>query len=177
MTKATLFSILMIFLSSQILPQSVAEKFNLGMKAFENKDYVEANNYFESFFREYNEIDEMFSTAKYYSGESLLNLGEGHAAKERFEFLVNNYKWSTFRDAALYKLGLIYYDIKKFDQSRDRLNILINDYPSSQYFGPSLYWIGESYVEEKSIDDAIKFLEDAVAKRKGNKYIDYSIYT
>jgi len=40
-----------------------------------------------------------------------------------------------------------------------------------------LYWIGESYVEEKSIDDAIKFLEDAVAKRKGNKYIDYSIYT
>src|SRR3989304_315605 len=126
---ASLFSILMIFLFSQILPQSAAEKFNLGMKAFDNKDYVEANNYFESFFREYNEIDEMYSTAKYYSGESLLNLGEGHAAKERFEFLVNNYKWSTFRDAALYKLGLIYYDIKKFDQSRDRLNSLINDYP------------------------------------------------
>lgn len=177
MNKVTLSFILLILLSSQILPQSAAEKFNLGMKAFDNKDYVEANNYFESFFREYNEIDEMYSTAKFYSGESLLNLGEEHAAKERFEFLVNNYKWSTFRDAALYKLGLIYFDIKKFEQSRDRLNILINDYPSSQYFGPALYWIGESYVEEKNIDDAIKFLEDAVAKRKGNKYIDYSIYT
>ena len=166
-----------MLLSSQILPQLAAKKFNLGMKAFVTKDYVEAYNYFESFFNEHNEIDEMYSTAKYYSGESLLNLGEKHAAKERFEFLVNNYKWSTFRDAALYKLGLIYFDTKKFEQSRDRLNILINNYPTSQYFGPALYWIGESYVEEGGIDVAIKYLEDAVAKRKSNKYIDYSIYT
>lgn len=166
-----------MLLSSQILPQSAAKKFNLGTKAFVTKDYVEAYNYFESFFNEHNEIDEMYSTAKYYSGESLLNLGEKHAAKERFEFLVNNYKWSTFRDAALYKLGLIYFDTKKFEQSRDRLNILINNYPTSQYFGPALYWIGESYVEEGGIDVAIKYLEDAVAKRKSNKYIDYSIYT
>lgn len=177
MTRTLLFFILLIFFSFRIFPQSAAEKFNFGMRAFNNKDYVEANNYFDSFFSEYNEIDEMYSTAKYYSGESLLNLGEEHAAKERFEFLVNNYKWSTFRDAALYKLGLIYFDIKKFEQSRDRLNILISDYPTSQYFGPALYWIGESYVEESNIDDAIKFLEDATANRKGNKYIDYSIYT
>ena len=177
MNKVILSFILIIILSCQINSQSSAELFNLGMKAFNNKDYVEANDYFDSFFQEHNEIDEVYSTAKYYSGESLLNLGEKHAASERFEFLVNNFKWSVFRDAALYKLGLIYFDINQFEKSRNRFNALVNDYPSSQYFGPSLYWIGESYVEEGGIDNAIKFLEDAVAKRKGNKYIDYSIYT
>ena len=177
MNKVFLIIALHIILSFEIVPQSAAKRFNAGMKAFNDKDYVEAINYFDGFFCEYNEIDELYSTAKYYSGESLLNLGEEHAANERFEFLVNNYKWSTFRDAALYKLGLIYFDIKKFELSRNRLNILIDDYPASQYFGPALYWIGESYVEENNIDDAIKFLEDAVAKRKSNRYIDYSIYT
>ena len=177
MNKLIFSLFLLVLISVQTFPQSAAEKFNFGMKAYDSKDYVEANNYFEKFFREYNEIDEMYATAKYYSGESLLNLGEKHAAKERFEFLVNNYKWSSFRDASLYKLGLIYFDIKKFEKSRDRFNILINEHPASQYFGPALYWIGESYVEEGGIDNAVKFLEDAVAKGKGNKYIDYSIYT
>jgi TolA-binding protein len=176
--KKIVFSLLAIlFLPFQILSQSAAERFNLGIKALSNKDYVEANQYFDSFFRDYNEIDELYATAKYYSGESLLNLGETHAAKERFEFLVNNYKWSTFRDIALYKLGLIYFDLGEYEKSRIRLDILIKEYPESQYFGPALYWIGESYVEEKDIDYAIKYLENAVSKRKDNKYIDYSIYS
>ncbi len=40
-----------------------------------------------------------------------------------------------------------------------------------------MYWIGEAYTRQGKIDDAIKFLADAVQKRKDNKYIDYSIYT
>ncbi len=177
MNKIILIIFTVIILSIQVSAQTAAETFFSGMSAFTSQDYVEAYNYFEKFFREYNEIDELYSTAKYYSGESLLNLGEKHAAKERYEFLVNNYKWSTFRDAALYKLGLIYFDMKKFDLSRERLTNLVDEYPSSQYFGPALYWIGESYVEEGEVEDAIKLLEDAVSKRKGNKFIDYSIYT
>ena len=54
---------------------------------------------------------------------------------------------------------------------------MLTNITSSQYFGPALYWIGESYVEEGKVEDAIKLLEDAVSKRKGNKFIDYSIYT
>jgi TolA-binding protein len=169
--------IALLIFSNQVSAQSAAEIFSLGMKAFSNQDYIEANNYFEKFFQDYNEGDELYSTAKYYSGKSLLNIGENHAAKENFESLANNYKWSTFRDVALFELGLIYFDAKQFELSRNRFNIIIDDYPTSPYFGPALYWIGESYVEEGQIDDAIKFLEDAVSNREENKYIDYSIYT
>lgn len=160
-----------------IYTQTPAEWFSLGMDAYASKDYVEAVNYFEKFFEENNEVDELFSTAKYYCGESLLSLGEKHAAIERFEYLANNYEWSAFRDAALYKLGLIYFDIKKFEKSRSRLNILVDEYPMSEYSGQALYWIGESYVEEEQSDDAVKMLEESLAKRKGNQYADYSIYS
>lgn len=177
MIRVLYLQIIIFIFSTYIIAQSPAEIFSSGMKAFNQKDYVEANNYFERFFINHNQIDELYSTAKYYSGESLLNLGEKHAATERYEYLANNFKWSKFRDAALYKLGVIYFDMKKFEQSRDRLTILISDYSSTQYFGNALYWIGESYVEEGGIDNAIKFLEDAVANRRGNKYIDYSIYS
>lgn len=177
MTKSLFSFFLILFFTTKLFPQTPAEIFSLGMNAFNNKDYGEANYYFEKFFQEHNEIDEIYSIAKYYSGESLLSLGEVHAASERFEFLANNFKWSSFRDISLYKLGLIYFDTKKFELSRQRLTVLINDYPSSQYFGPALYWIGESYVEEGNMDEAVKFLEDAVTKRRANKYIDYSIYS
>lgn len=177
MKKKLASFLISLFYISSLFSQSPAEIFSFGMKAFNNKDFVEANNYFEKFFKEYNEVDELFSTAKYYSGESLLNLREINAASERFEFLVNNYKWSSFRDVSLYKLGIIYFETKKFQLARQRLELLINEYPLSQYFGPALYWIGESYVEEGNFDNAIRFLEDAVTNRRGNKYIDYSIYT
>lgn len=168
-----------LFLSfpSLIYTQTPAEWFSLGINAYSNKDYVEAVNYFEKFFNAKNEIDELYSTAKYYCGESLLRLGEKRAAIERFEYLANNYMWSSFRDAALYKLGLIYFDIKNFEKSRSRLNILVEEFPTSEYFGQALHWIGESYVEEGKSEDAVRILEESVSKRQGNKYVDYSIYS
>lgn len=172
-----IFLIIYFIFSGELFSQSAAELYSSGMKAFQNKDYVEASIHFDKLLLDYSDIDEMHSAARYYSGESLLNLGEKQAAKERFEFLVNNFRWSSFRDAALYRLGLIYFDAKHFEQSRNRLNTLLAEYPSSEFVGRSLYWIGESYVEEDKIDDAIKLLEDAVSVKKGNRYIDYSIYT
>lgn len=171
--------IIFILLFSAVLvkAQSSAEMFSSAMQSFNEKDYVEANKLFDKFFAEHNELDELYATAKYYSGEALLSLGNKQAAKERYEYLVSNYKWSTFRDASLYKLGLIYLDIRQFEISRQRLNVLISEYPASEYFGSSLYWIGETYVEEGNIDDAINFLEEAISKRKGNKYVDHSIYS
>lgn len=170
-------TLLLLFLFTRGEAQSSAETFSSAMKSFNEKDYVEAHKLFDKFFTEHNEVDEIYATAKYYSGEALLNLGEKYAAKERYEYLCSNFKWSSFRDASLYKLGLIYLDLKQFEISRQRLNTLISEYPASEYFGSSLYWIGETYVEEGNIDNAISFLEEAVSKRKGNKYVDHSIYS
>lgn len=157
--------------------QSISEKYTNAMHAYHVKNYIEAHKLFEEFIKNYNLIDELNATAKYYSADALLNLGETDAAAEGFEFIVNNYAWSSFRDKALYKLGLIYFQQEKFSLCRSKLKLLLEEYPSSEFAGSSFYWIGESYTKEDKLNEAVRFLEEAVNKKKNNNYVDYSIFT
>src|SRR5690606_32583387 len=108
--------------------------------------------------------DELYSTAKYYSADALLNLGHKDAAAVGFEFLVNNFHWSNFRDRSLYKLGLIYFEGKQYFNSRVNFMQLLDEYPNSDHTGSALYWIGESFTIEEKFEEAINFLEEAVNK-------------
>ena len=153
-----------------------SEKFDLAMAAFHNQQYAQSNRLFEEFFSDYKIIDELYATAKYYSAESLLKLGRKDEAAIGFEYLVNTYNWSNYRDKALYNLGLIYYSTGKYELSRLRLKKLLNEYPESEFYGNSLYWIGESYSVENKTQEAIQFLEEAVADKRNRKFADYSLY-
>lgn len=167
----TLFSLQAIFASEPV------QKFSEAMDAYNSSLYAEAYRLFEDFFSEYELKDELYATAKYYSADALLNLDDKNAASAGFEYLVNNFQSSNFRDRALYKLGIIYFDTKQFSRARARFEKLLYDYPNSDYSGNALYWIGESYTAENRLKDAIEYLEEAVANRRNNKYEDYSIFT
>lgn len=160
-----------------LFSQSVSEKYSSAMNAFHSGQYAEASLLFEEFFDEYKIVDEVFASAKYYSAESLLKLGRKNEAAVTFAYLADYFHWSNFRLDALYNLGLIYFDLKKFEDSRIRFKQLLNEYPESQYSGSALYWIGESYSAENRTEDAIKFLEEAVNDRRNNRFADYSLYT
>jgi TolA-binding protein len=160
-----------------IRAQTSAEIYNEGIKAYESNHFADAHKLFEKFFSGYSLMDELFATAKYYSSDALLNMGQLDAAAAGFEFVVNNFLWSNFRDRALYKLGLIYFDTEQYLKSRSRLQSLLDNYPESEHTGAALYWIGESYTREDRLSDAIQFLEEAVTKRKNNKYADQTMFT
>lgn len=66
---------LSVLISTGIHSQTVSEKFDLAMSAYHSDQYAQANRLFEDFFAEYKLTDELYSTAKYYSAESLLKLG------------------------------------------------------------------------------------------------------
>jgi len=121
----------------QTYPQ-ISEKFDLAMAAFHNQQYAQANRLFEEFFSDYKIIDELYASAKYYSAESLLKLGRKDEAAIGFEYLVNTYNWSNYRDKSLYNLGLIYYSTGKYELSRLRLKKLLNEYPESEFYGNGL---------------------------------------
>jgi TolA-binding protein len=169
--------LLLFFFPSLILSQTVPEKYDRAMTAYQSEQFAQANRLFEEFFNEYKLTDELYASAKYYSADALLKLGRKNEAAIGFEYLVSNFFWTDFRYKSLYNLGLIYYDSKKFDLSRARFKRLLDEYPESEYTGSALYWIGESYSEENKLSEAIAFLEDAVTDKKNNKYADYSIYT
>ncbi len=176
--KKNIYTFIFLLLFTKIIsPQTLADKYSQAMEAFNSHRYVEANRLFDDFFDSYKLMDELNATAKYYSSEALLNIGKREGAAAGFKYLIDNFEWSNFRDKSYYSLGLIYFDLGKFAESRKTLIEFLDEYPSSEFAGSAMYWVGESFTEEGRIDDAIKFLEDAVQKRKNNKYIDYSIYT
>jgi TolA-binding protein len=157
--------------------QSLSEKFDLAMNSYNSSQYVEANRLFDEFMKKHNEFDELYATAEYYSAMALLKTGNMDASAVRFEYLVKNFIWSSFRDKSLYELGLIYYDRKNFISSRVNLKKLLDEYPESDYSGSALYWIGESYSKEDKLEDAVNLLLQAIQDKKNNKFIDYTIYT
>ncbi|HUX60436.1 MAG TPA: tetratricopeptide repeat protein, partial [Ignavibacteriaceae bacterium] len=157
--------------------QTTADNYTEAMSAYNSRQYAIANRMFQKFFAEHRLTDELYSTAKYYSANALLKMGENNAAAAGFEYLVNYFRWSNYRDKALFKLGLIYFDLGQYSQSMARLKTLISDYPSSNYAGQCYYWIGEDYSKQNNLEDAITFLKEAIKNNPSNKYIDYSIYT
>jgi TolA-binding protein len=177
--RKTSFLIIIFLLSITVIlkAQSTSQIYSSAMDAYNSADYTRAANLFNEFFKQYSITDELYATAKYYSSDALLHLGESSAASNGFEYLVNNFKWSAFRDKALYKLGQIFYDDGSYSRCRYYLVILLGEYPSSDYDGSALYLIGESYSKENRLDEAVSFLKQAIESPKNNSFVDYSIYT
>lgn len=169
--------ILLLFFVQTAFTQSVTETYSSAMEQFNRKEYAAAVQQFEEFFKEYNLKDELFASAKFFSSEALLNLGQYNGAAEGFEFLVNRFEFTNYRDKSLYKLGLIYYQLKEFERSREKFKQLIDQHPTTEYYGSSLYWIGESFAVENRLEDAIIFFQEAISNRSNNNFIDYTIYS
>jgi len=158
-------------------PQTDADIYRAGMNAYNSKQYAEASRLLEKFFVNYDLMDERYAAAKYFSSDALLHLGQEDAAAAGFEFIVNNFHSTNFKELSLNKLGIIYFNSKEYEKSRINFKQLIEEYPKSEYNGSAQYFIGESYIAENRLDEAASFLKEAVENKRKNKYIDYSIYS
>ena len=174
---AKIFSFQLIFLTSISLAQSVSQKFLTAQEEYIQGKYLDAYELFSEITNDYGVNDELYSSAKYYAAESLLKLGRKETAAAELEYIVNNTVWSSFREEALYNLGIIYFDFKKYSTSRARFKSLLEEYQGGKYSGSAMYWIGESYAAENKLDEAIDFLQRAIEDKQSNSYKDYTIYT
>ncbi len=172
----TLIVLIILIAITEVFPQTTADKYDKAMAAYNNKQYSTAVRLFDDFFTDNNLTDELYATAKYYYSDALLNLGDKTAAASGFKFIVNNFKWSSFRYKSLYELGIIYFDEKEYDKCRQELKELLEEYPGNENTGSALYLIGESYTAQDRLQDAITFLGEAVNNKRDNSYLDYSIY-
>ncbi|HMU43871.1 MAG TPA: tetratricopeptide repeat protein [Ignavibacteriaceae bacterium] len=172
--KVFLFTLLPVL---QLLSQSPTERFDAAMDLFNLKLFEQANQKFEQILTDHSLSDELFASAKFYSGESLFNLGKRRESLSAFEYLKENFRWTEFRSKALYRLGIIYFDLENYENCRENLITLLDSYPLDENTGSALYWIGESYSRQNKLEDAVKFLEEAIEDKKNNSFVDYSLFT
>ncbi|HEX2865416.1 MAG TPA: tetratricopeptide repeat protein [Ignavibacteriales bacterium] len=156
--------------------KNIPEGYANAMEAFQAGDYVKAYRLFEGFYAERGVDEELSSSAKYYSAESLLRLNQIDAAIAAYGYFTSKYTESNFRADGLYKLGTLYYRKKEYTNARETLKLLIEDYPYNEYVGSAMYLIGDPYSQQARYDEAIKFLDDAIASRNNSKYKPNSIY-
>ena len=176
MVKKYLGLFILLFVQT-ISAQRVSGTYSEAIEFFNKKEYARAVQLFDAFFEEYKIKDEIFASAKFYSSEALLNLGQYNGAAEGFEYLVNKFEFTNYRDKSLYKLGLVYYQMNEYERARSRFQQLISQHPETEYFGSSLYWIGESFSVENKLEEAIQFFQEAISNRANNTFIDYTIYS
>ncbi len=166
-----------IFFCAFSYSQSISDYYTKAIEAYNDNQFTESAILFSEFFKGYNLVDERYAAAKYYQAKSLLNLNRLNEAAVNFVYIADNFHWTNFRTHSLFELGIIYYQIGNYKESRRRLTQLLDDYSDSEYTGSALYWIGETYSAEGNTEEAIIFLENAINDRRRNSYIDYSLFS
>ena len=172
-----LFSLSFIALQfSFLFSQSLEETYASAMDDFARGAYSSSYQKFKSFISAESVATEKQAAAQYYAAECMNLLGDVESAIFEYEREATLYRFSNFREEALYKVGLLYFQKKSYAKCRDRLAILIFDYPNNEHYGSAQYWIGETFTVEEKYDDAITFYQQAIAEKRNNKYLDYTVF-
>lgn len=173
--KKLFFTIILSTIS--IYAQNLNDKFTTAIDYYNDHNFGAAYQLFNEIISE-NKIDnQKLISAKYYSADCLLNLDQLDGSAAELEFFIDEYKYSNFREAALYKLGTIYFVKGEYRKARERLNVLLNDYKYGEYSGSAYYWIGETYFAENKFSDAEENFREAIAQKRTNKFIVNTIYS
>ncbi|NUM69565.1 MAG: tetratricopeptide repeat protein [Ignavibacteriaceae bacterium] len=172
-----IFLISAFLLSAVLMAQNQRVRYYEAMDAFEKGDYYRAHELFESYIKGEIPEDDLYSSAKYYSAESLFKLGELSGAISGYEYLVNRLEYTAYRELALLKLGQIYYTEERYALARDRLIRLNKEYPWNDSYGSAAFWIGEAFIYDKFYRDAVEYLKDALNSRRTNQFFTNTIYS
>jgi TolA-binding protein len=163
--------------SSFIFSQGLEETYASAMDDFSRGSYGASYQKFKSYIAAQSLATEKQASAQFYAAECMNLLGDVESAIFEYEKVITLYRFSNYREEALYKAGLLYYQIKSYSKCRDRLGILVLDYPNNEHYGSAQYWIGETFTVEEKYDDAIIFYQQAIQEKKNNKYLDYTIFS
>lgn len=174
--KHILVTLILLFSCMTAIAQSSMSKFVEAKDLFENKDYAHAAELFQSVAGSDDVDNVITSTSSYYAALCMLNMNQIQGAISEFEYFIDEYEFSSFRDDALFKLGSLYFELGQHRNCRNTFVELINTYPESEYYGSAYYWIGKSYSEENRFAEAEEFLTQAISNRSDNNFVDYSLY-
>ncbi|PJA98131.1 MAG: hypothetical protein CO128_08830 [Ignavibacteriales bacterium CG_4_9_14_3_um_filter_30_11] len=171
---STLFFFISI-LSINISPQDLSNYYK-GLDKYNSGEFSEAISQFNKFYLQYSYMDENYSTAKYYEADALWKVGQLESTISNLNYFVNNFSNSNFNVDAVYNLGIINYQLGRYDQSRLYFTQFSEKYKNHSNYGPSLYWIGETYLQENILDNAELILKQAI-DINSNQYIDYALFS
>ncbi len=151
-----------IIASAPDSPVAAEATYRLARRAFDDKDYPLAIDYFQKFSVRYTEHPKL-SKAQFYLGESYLQLKKYQEAVAPLQRFINNFAASRETPIAIFHLASCYYSLKEYREAAQNYAQLLRDYPNSDYeksaqFNLALTYkdLGESDLAEQAYQDYVK---------------------
>ncbi|MCK4311768.1 MAG: tetratricopeptide repeat protein [Candidatus Cloacimonetes bacterium] len=119
-----------------------------------------------------NEIYKTFEQKYIYlTAEShFLNNNKGEALGKYSQYMID-FPQGDFVDEALFKIGLIHFELKKYADAYVKFDRLLNEYPNSDKVGMSNYYLGEIYFNQSKYPNAMKYFKDALKGKSDLGYV------
>jgi TolA-binding protein len=119
-------------------------------------DSYYASRRFQDAIRVYSRVaEEGGDYALYQIGQAQNNSNNPHEAIRTFRRLLSDFRESDYREAALYNVAFIYFQLQDFEQAASEFQRLVNDYPRSAFAPRALYGVGDAHFNAERYEDAI----------------------
>lgn len=125
--------------------------FELGVKSFEEKKYVEAQYYLEKIKNNYLILADYI---RFYMAKSMLMQKKYELAAETYKSLINEYPQSIFQEKSGIELADTYYLNEDFNQAEEYYKLFNSKFPSSDFIPYSLFQLGVCEEKNNKLNDA-----------------------
>jgi len=146
--------------------------FQLGVKSFEDKQYVQAQYYLEKIKDNYLILADH---VQYYIAKSMLLQEKYDLALQNYQYLINNFKDSIFREKAFIEIADTSYLKGDFIKAEESYNNFINNFPQSGFLSYGLFQLGVCKEKNNKLDEAYDIYKNIYINYPESNYSSLSL--
>lgn len=145
--------------------------FILGVEAFEKKEYVKAQYYLDKIKSRYLVLEDHI---RYYLAKSMLLQEKYDLSALNYQFVIDNYKDSIFREKSYIELADSYYMNEDFAAAEKNYDAYIKAYPQSSLTPYGLFQQGVCMEKNKKLNEAYSVFKKIYLDYPETEYAVYS---
>jgi len=146
--------------------------FILGVEAFEAKEYVKAQYYLDKIKSRYLVLEDHI---RYYLAKSMLLQEKYDLSALNYQFLIDNYKDSIFREKSFIELADSYYLNENFTVAEEKYDAYIKEFPDSALIAYGLFQQGVCMEKNNKPEEAYAVFRKIYFNYPETEYAFYSL--
>jgi TolA-binding protein len=144
-------------------PDSVEAYAGLASALLMDGRHADADRASSLFRNRFGTSGDAYTQILYHEGLAFLVNKDYDKARSRFNYILERYPNSAWRDAAAYQTALAWFYAGKTDVALDRFNGFVESYPRSSFAGLANFKLGMIYHDQNDFEQASKFFTAALS--------------
>lgn len=160
-----LISFIVIPISVFSLDSNVANNMSLGLKSYQERDFIGAIFYFSKVEKN---GDSFYPEALYWLAKSYYNKGDYNDSRIVIEKFFRTGSLVTYYEDATFLYCIIYFKLERYEDSLHLLQQYIRSSDYNYYRSAAYFWLGEAYLQLGNFDKAKESFNTYLEADPGN---------